>query len=369
MDSTLVGPGVAALEPWDFGPSWERQALDLGFSRDDFHVLCANENVLGPSEKAMAAAQAALVDAHRYPAAYGEALRERLAERHDVHPSNIVLGNGSHELIELIIRVFVQPNETVVTAWPSFVVYRLAAQAANREVLTAPLRSHRYDLAAMAALVDTRTKVVFIANPNNPTGTYVRRRELNAFLDRIPPHVIVVIDEAYYEYATARDFPDGVSALRSRPRVAVLRTFSKIFGLAGLRIGYGVMDPLLARHINSVRQPFNTSVVAQAAALAALDDVGHLERCQRLVRTERKYLSSALRACGLEPIDSQANFMCVRCPFDAAELIEHLRQNGSLVRSLAGYDLPEHLRTTIGLRRHNQRLVERTEDFVRAASA
>lgn len=369
QDSTLVGAGVAALQPYAFGPPWKTQARELGFEPSDFHLLAANENVLGPSPRAIEAARDAVSDVHLYPDAGATALRARLAERHDVPTDHIVVGNGSNEVIELLIRTFVQPGETIVTAWPSFVVYRLAAQAANREALVAPLRGNRYDLAGLAGLVDQRTKLVFIANPNNPTGTYVRKRELAAFLDRIPPHVIVVIDEAYYEYVTAADFPDGMAALRSRPRVVVLRTFSKVFGLAALRVGYGVMDPNLARYLHAVRQPFNVSGVAQAAALAALDDADHLESSQRLVQTELPWLTSALQSLGLEPIPSQANFCCVRCPFDATALTEHLRQRGSLVRVMAGYDMPDCIRTTIGTRAQNTRLIENIRTYLEAARA
>lgn len=357
-DSTLVGAGVSALKPYAFGPPWAEQARSLGFAPDDFHLLAANENVLGPSPMALEAAAAEMAAVNLYPDAGATALRERIAERHDVPIDHVVTGNGSNEIIELLIRTFVQPGETIVTAWPSFVVYRLAAQAANREVLIAPLRNDRYDLAGLAGLVDRRTKLVFIANPNNPTGTYVRKRELAAFLDRIPPHVIVVIDEAYYEYVTAPDFPDGMAALRSRPRVVVLRTFSKVFGLAALRVGYGVMDPTLARYLHAVRQPFNVSGVAQAAARAALDDADHLERSQRLVQTELPFLSTELERLGLAPIPSQANFLCVRCPFDASDITEWLRSRGSLVRAMAGYDLPESFRCTVGTRAQNLRIVE-----------
>jgi histidinol-phosphate aminotransferase len=365
-DSTLVSPAVAALRPYAFGPPWPEQARALGFDPDDFHLLAANENVLGPSPAATKAAGEALAGVHIYPDAGATALRERIAVRHDVPVDHVVVGNGSNEIIELLIRTFVQPNETIVTAWPSFVVYRLAAQAANREELIAPLRNHRYDLAGLAGLVDQRTKLVFIANPNNPTGTYVRKRELAAFLDRIPPHVIVVIDEAYYEYVTAHDFPDGMAALRSRPRVVVLRTFSKVFGLAAMRVGYGVMDPNLARYLHAVRQPFNVSSVAQAAARAALDDADHLEASQRLVGTELPWLMGKLQSLGVEPIPSQANFVCVRCPFDASELTEHLRVRGSFVRAMAGYDMPDCFRATVGTRAQNVRLIESIESYLEA---
>lgn len=336
----------------------------LGLPDHEVAVLSSNENVLGPSPRAIEAAQAALGSAHHYPDARAEHLVRRIAERHDVPEDHIVVGNGSNELIDLLVRTFVQAGETVVCPWPSFVVYRLAAQAVNREGLVAPLRNDRIDLAALAGLVDQRTKLVFISNPNNPTGTYVRRRELNAFLDRIPPHVIVVLDEAYFEYVTAQDYPEATSVLRSRPRVVVLRTFSKVFGLAGMRVGYGLMDPTLAYYLQAVKAPFNVGTVAQAAALAALDDVEHVERSQRHVQGEMPRWVSDLNGLGFECVPSQANFLCVKAPYDVQPLVDFLRQQGLLVAPLHGYDLPHCFRTSVGSSAVRLRLVQAVQAFM-----
>jgi histidinol-phosphate aminotransferase len=353
-DAALVGPGLASLGthgPW------------LPPTDHPIRVrLASNENPLGPSPLASKAAARAMTELHRYPDAIASRLRDALAERHDVPPDHVVVGNGSTELIQLLVRAFVQPGQTVVCPWPSFVMFRLAAQAANREVLTAPLRGYRTDLAALAALVDQRTKLVFVSNPNNPTGTYVTRRELSAFLDRIPPHVVVVLDEAYFEYVTAHDFPDGVSALRSRDRMVVLRTFSKVFGLAGARVGYAVMDPRLARFIHAVRGPYNVNAVAQAAAMAALIDIDHLERTQRMVRTEMPRLREGLAGLGFEAIPSQANFLCVQAKGPAAPVVEALRHRGVLVAPLDGYDLPQCFRCTVGDTAMNDVLLAALQD-------
>ena len=318
----------------------------------------SNENVLGPSPLAVEAAQAAMASAHRYPDPQGTELKARLAERHDVDEEHVVVAHGSTELIDLLVRTFVLPGQTVVCAWPSFVMFRRATQAANREVLLAPLRRERVDLAALAALVDRRTKIVFLSNPNNPTGTYVRRRELSAFLDRIPPHVIVVLDEAYFEFATASDFPDGMSAVRARPRVVVLRTFSKLFGLAGLRVGYGVMDPALASLLEAARPPYGTAGPALAAAAAALSDVLHVERSLQVVHAERPRLVTGLEHLGLKVLPSQANFVCARTPGPADPIVEMLRTRGVLVTPLAGYDMPDAFRAAVGTAPMNQALLD-----------
>ncbi len=350
-DQSLIGPGLASLRPHVAGAS-------EGVLR-----LFSNENPLGPSPLALEAVRAAAERAHHYPDPQGEALKERLAARHEVSVEELVVGHGSTEIIDRLVRTFVQPGETVVAAWPSFVMFSRAAHAANREILQAPLRNFRTDLAALAALVDIRTKIVFICNPNNPTGTYVSRRELSAFLDRIPPHVIVAIDEAYYEFATARDFPDAMGAVRSRPRTAVLRTFSKVFGLAGMRIGYGVMDPELVTPIESARPPYDATRLSLSAACAALDDVEHVERSQRLVFEERSRMTEALQKMGMEPLPSQANFLCVRCPESAGRRVQHLAEAGIRVASLQGYDMAEAFRLAIGTPSMNARVLDALSSF------
>jgi histidinol-phosphate aminotransferase len=357
----LVSQDIASMTPYSPGRPWRAVAAELGVPADELLMLHANENPLGPSPKAKAAAARHLEEAHVYPDGGGTLLREKLAERHQVPVESICLGNGSNELIEMLVRTFVGHGETVVTAWPSFVVYRLAAQAAGREVLFAPLRNERYDLATMASLVDRRTKLVFIANPNNPTGTYVTKRQLAAFLDRIPRSVIVVLDEAYFEYAVADDYPNGLVDFRGHPRLVVLRTFSKIYGLAGLRIGYGVMDPTMVHYLDCVRQPYNVNSVAQAAAVAALDDEDHLRTSVQTVRDGLAELEKGLGALGLQVVPSQANFLLVRLEREAAPIVSQLRAKGILVRDMRGYDLPTTIRLTVGTRAMNLRVLSAIE--------
>lgn len=357
-DPTLVGPDVASMKPYQPGRPWTEIAKEIGIRPSEVLRLAANENVLGPSEKAVDAAAKALAGVNFYPDGGVSELRAALAERHGTTPDHVAVGNGSNEIIELLVRTFVGPGETVVTSWPSFVVYRLVTQAAGRECLIAPLREDRYDLSAMAALVDRRTKLVFIANPNNPTGTYVPRRLLSAFLDRIPQSVIVVIDEAYHEYADAEDYPDAMSDFRGRPRLVVLRTFSKIYGLAGLRVGYGLMDPSLVHYVDCVRQPYNVNAAAQAAALAALEDEEHLKKSQRVVREGKAELTKGLEAMGLTVVPTQANFLVVRFDREASAVTAALMERGVLVRDMRGYDMPDTIRLTIGTRAMNLKVLE-----------
>ncbi len=364
-DSSLVNHELAGLMPYTPGRPWRDVAAELGIAPEALVMLAANENVLGPSPKALEAMIRHAGELHLYPDGGAQKLRQALAERWNLTPAHVAVGNGSNELIDLLVRTFVSPGETVVTAWPSFVVYRLSAQAAGREILWAPLRADRYDLAALAGLVDRRTKLVFIANPNNPTGTYVTRRAVTAFLDRIPRSVIVVLDEAYGEFVDADDCAAGVrDFFNAYPRLVVLRTFSKAYGLAGLRIGYGLMDPRMVAYLDCVRQPYNVSAAAQAAALAAMEDVAHLETGRRLVRDGRLELERGFARMGLNVVPSQANFILLRLSNEAAPLVRALRQAGILVRDMRGYDMPNTVRITVGTREMNLKVLEAVEQHL-----
>lgn len=373
--TALVSDAIASLSPYVPGPPLEVVAERLGISVEEVLPLHANENLLGPSSAAQEAAIAAIRRGHLYPDGGGTALRTAIGQRHGVSAEHVVLGSGSNELIDLLIRTFVGEGETIVTAWPSFAVYRLAAQAAGREVLEAPLRQHRYDLPALAALMDRRTKMVFVANPNNPTGTYVPRKSIAAFLRRIPESVIVVLDEAYAEYALPEDYPDGVRCFLHRPRTVVLRTFSKAFGLAALRIGYGIMEPTLAQYLDRVRQPYNVSQVSQAAALGALSDMEHVRASQRMARDSLEYLGQSMAALELAVVDSVANFIMVRVdaltPGEegaAAAVSQKLLAKGILVRDMTSYGMPEWIRVTAAPRPMMERLVQAIEEMAASAA-
>jgi len=361
----LVSASVSALHAYPPARPWRLVAEELNVPESEVLLLAANENVLGPSPLAIKATHDAVKEAHLYPDGACSILRNKIASKHNVSGDRIVIGNGSNEIIELLIRTFVQPGETVVTAWPSFVVYRLVTQAHGRDTLLAPLRRDRYDLTALAALIDHRTKLVFIANPNNPTGTYVTKRELDAFLERIPPSVIVVLDEAYIEYVTADDFPNGLTDISERPRTVVLRTFSKVYGLAGLRVGYGIMDPELVDYVDRVRQPYNVNAVAQLAAAAALDDEEHVQRSRDLVKAGISQMIPALEAMGLEAVPSQANFLVIKLPFDGSFAQAALRDRAILVRSMGGYGMPNSIRVNIGTTDMNTRVLAGLQELLR----
>jgi histidinol-phosphate aminotransferase len=270
-----------------------------------------------------------------------------------VRPEEVVVGNGSNELLELLVRTFCTPDHHVVFADPSFVVYPLACLSQGVPHTAVPLRDWTHDLDAMARAVTAATRLVFVANPNNPTGTHVGQAALERFLRSVPPELIVVLDEAYAEYADASDYPDGIALRHEHDNVVVVRTFSKIYGLAGFRVGYAVMSEQLAGYVNRVRPPFNVSSLAQAAAVAALGDVAHVERSRALNLQEKVFLDRGLRDLGLSPVPSQANFLLVDVHRDAQQTYRDLLRHGVIVRALA--PLPTCLRITLGTRAENER--------------
>ncbi|MBI4814924.1 MAG: histidinol-phosphate transaminase [Deltaproteobacteria bacterium] len=366
-----MGSVVEALRPYAPPRSWRVEAAELGLDASSVVMLAANESPVGPSPRAIEAAMAALSSAHRYPDADGTALKRALADHHGVAPDEIVLGNGSSEVIELLVRTMVGPNEVVAAAWPSFVVYRQAAQAQGRDVVLAPLVDDVVDLDALASICRAETKLCFLANPNNPTGTSVERGRLETFLERIPRSTTVVVDEAYREFAEDDAF-DGLELRRSfRDQVIVLRTFSKAYGLAGLRVGFGVMSREIASYVNRMRQPYNVSSVSQAAALAALSDRAHVERTRRVVLEGRQQLAEGFVALGLAHIPSDASFIVVRLPRSAAEVERALVARGIFVRSLTGYGMPDALRITVGPEDANAIFLDALADVlaVRAGAA
>jgi histidinol-phosphate aminotransferase len=290
-----------------------------------------------------------------YPDGAAYRLREKLAEVHGVRMSEVIQGNGSNELLDLLVRTFTTPEHHIVFAEPAFVVYRIAALAHGVPFTAVPLRELRHDLSAMAAAVTPKTRLLFVANPNNPTGTYVGREAVERLLRQVPEHVIVVMDEAYIEYAEAADFPDSLQLRGLRERLVVTRTFSKIYGLAGLRVGYAIGPDRLIDYMNRVRAPFNVSGLGQAAALAALDDREHVERSRSSNQKERARLTSELSALGFHVAPSEANFVLVDFARPARPIYDALLRKGVIVRPFA--TLPTSLRITVGTEPQNQRLL------------
>ena len=364
----LAAPGVRALQPYQPGKPVEELEREYGIR--DAIKLASNENPLGPSPQAVAAAQAVLPDMARYPEGSGYRLVERLAQLHAVDVDCITLGNGSNDVLDLVARVFLTPAHAAVFSQHAFAVYPISVQAVGARAQVAAAHdgtrgpAYGHDLDAMYACVDADTRVVFIANPNNPTGGWLAAEPLERFIASLPPHVMVVVDEAYFEYVEADAYPDATRWLHRYSNLIVTRTFSKVYGLAGLRVGYAVSHPAVAGLLNRVRQPFNVNLVAQAAALAALDDRDHLSRSIRHNREGMLQLEEGLRTLGLEWIDSVANFITVDTGRTAVDVYEALLREGVIVRPIANYAMPRHLRITVGNPEENARCLAALEKIL-----
>lgn len=351
----LTTDHIYALKPYAPGKPIEELERELGITGSI--KLASNENPLGPSKKAVAAIGPLLASLHRYPDGAGFYLKSAISKKSGWPVDGIILGNGSNEILEIIVRTFLLEGENAIMAEPSFVVYRMAAQAAGRESVVVPCRDGRHDLAAMAGAINDKTKLVFIANPNNPTGAMNTAEEFAAFMAKAPEDVIVAVDEAYFEYATDPAYPDTMKYLRDGRNIIILRTFSKIYGLAGLRVGYGFTPPALNDLMNRVRQPFNTNSLAQAAALAALEDDEHVRESVRVNEDGKKYLYKELDRLGLKYYPTQANFIWIELKKSAAEVNEGLLRQGVIIRPMG----PKHIRVTIGTRQENERFIHALE--------
>lgn len=351
-----VNEAYEALQPYVPGKPVAQTKRELNLA----HVikLASNENPYGPSPKAMKAIQQHVAELHDYPDADGFDLKTKLASKLGVGYEQIILGNGSNEIIDTLARVLLRPDEAILFANPSFVAYRLAAQAMGRRIIDVPLTpDYRYDLDALLRAVTPQTKLLFIANPNNPTGTYVPRAPLRDFLQRLPQHVVVVLDEAYFEYATAADYPNGIDLLPLRDRCMVLRTFSKAYGLAGARVGYGVGPADLVGYLHRAKMPFNVGSLSQVGATAALDDTDFLAHSKKANAHEMARLVPQLAQRGLDVVPSQANFVLVNFHKPAGRVFQALLRQGVTVRPMDGYGMATWQRITIGTAEQNDRLL------------
>jgi histidinol-phosphate aminotransferase len=317
--------------------------------------LASNENPLGPSPKAIAAARAVLGDSNRYPDGGTHALRHTLAERRGVSPEEIFVGLGSSEIIDLAARVLLRTGLQGLTSEGTYAPFSVAIRASGADLVLVPQREFAFDLKAMATAITPKTALIYLANPNNPTGSAFRREEFEEFLAAVPDGVLVVLDEAYIDYALSMDLRQSVETYRKRKNLLILRTFSKVYGLAGLRIGYGIGRPELLSAMNRLRTPFNTSGVAQAAALAALDDNEHVTRCIETNATERKRLSEGLARLGFRPVPSEANFVFMVVGPEAKALSDDLLQMGVIVRPLGWMGFPEAIRISVGTAEENDK--------------
>jgi histidinol-phosphate aminotransferase len=365
----LAAPGVRGLSPYQPGKPESELRRELGL---DFIVkLASNENPLGPSPLARQAAAQTLAAVARYPDGNGFVLKQALAEHFRLDPAMVTLGNGSNDVLDLLARAFVTPANEVVFSRHAFAVYALAAQAIGATARVAPPnpplseQPYGHDLGAMASLVGPKTRLVFLANPNNPTGTWLSPAALESFVAQLPDHVIVVIDEAYAEYAYSVEESSAISWLRRYPNLVVTRTFSKAYGLAGLRVGVALSHPGIAELLNRVRQPFNVNLLGQTAAVAALQDGAHLERSVSLNDREMKRLQAEFETLGLETIPSAGNFLCVDFHREATPVYEAMLSRGVIVRPIGGYAMPNHLRITVGTPDENARLIEVLTEVLR----
>ncbi|MCP9470987.1 MAG: histidinol-phosphate transaminase [Nitrospira sp.] len=342
-----IHPDIQSLTPYVPGKPIEELQRELGLGR--VIKLASNENPIGPSPKALAALVGATDNLHRYPDGGGHRLRQVLAERWKVSSEQIILGNGSDELLGLLARAFLAPGDDAVMADHTFVIYRMEVTAAHGNPIVVPLTNWTHDLDAMAGAVTPRTRLLFVCNPNNPTGTMVSAEEVGRLMASVPNDVVVVFDEAYFEYVRDPRFPDTIAYVRDGRNVVVLRTFSKIYGLAGLRIGYGITTPEIAGVLNRIRPPFNANSLAQRAAAAALGDEEHVARSRSVNAEGMEQIGQGLKALGLTPIPSQTNFLYFDVGRDGRRVFEALLREGIIVRHIEG----TMLRVTIGLADEN----------------
>ena len=349
---------VRAISPYQPGKPITELAREMGIPVDKIVKLASNENPLGMSPKARKAVEAAIAGIERYPDQFE--LIAKLAERCGVAQNQVVLGNGSNDVLDLVARVFLAPGRSAVFAQHAFAVYPLATLSTGAELIATPARNYGHDLAAMRAAIRSDTRVVWIANPNNPTGNFLPYPEVRAFLESVPAEVIVVLDEAYNEYLPPAERVDTAAWVKDFPNLVVTRTFSKIFGLAGLRVGYALASAEVADWMNRVRQPFNVNNLAIAAAVAALDDHLFVAESYELNRRGMEQIVAGLKRLGLEHIPSHGNFVTFRAG-DGAAINQKLLKQGVIVRPIAGYGLPEWLRVTIGTEPENARFLEALE--------
>lgn len=354
----LAQPGVQQLSPYVPGKPVDELARELDIDPATIVKLASNENPLGASPRALAAIRDELAELTRYPDGNGFALKSLLSSQCGVQLDQVTLGNGSNDILELVARAYLAPGLNAVFSEHAFAVYPIVTQAVAADAHVVPAREWGHDLPAMLKAIDSNTRVVFIANPNNPTGTWFDANALNEFLQDVPERVLVVLDEAYIEYAEGGELPDGLEFLSAYPNLLVSRTFSKAYGLAALRVGYALSSAVVADVLNRVRQPFNVNSLALAAACAALQDTEYLAESRRLNDAGMHQLQEGFRELGLSWIPSRGNFIALDLGQLAAPVYQGLLREGVIVRPVANYGMPNHLRITIGLPVENTRLLE-----------
>jgi histidinol-phosphate aminotransferase len=356
----MIRSNCAGFEPYVAGKPVETIKRELGLKK--VVKLASNENPMGPSPKALAAVKKAMSDMYFYPDSNSWELKQALAKKFRLKPGNILLGCGSDEIIELIARLFFRVSDDIIASEHAFVRYQMAGKLMNCTVRTVPMKNYTHDLSAMAAAMTVRTKAIFICNPNNPTGTYNTKKELEAFLNTVeeksvdgaPP--LVIMDEAYYEYARGeKDYPETINYLSRYPNLVILRTFSKVYGLAGLRVGYGFASAEIVDYIDRIRPPFNVNLLAQRAAVASLEDKDQVKRSMAVIKEGKKYLYAELKKLGLPFVPTASNFILIDLsPALGSEVFKKMLRCGVIVRAMDEYSYPNHIRVTLGLPSENR---------------
>ncbi|HNX90492.1 MAG TPA: histidinol-phosphate transaminase [Candidatus Omnitrophota bacterium] len=342
------------VSPYIPGKPISEVKRELGLK--DVVKLASNENPLGPSKKVVSAIVKAAKDVHRYPDGSCHELRKVLSDKIGIPGENIVFGNGSDELIVLILRAFLEAGDEVIISKPTFLVYSIASTVEGACIRFVPMKDFKYDIDGMLSCINERTKIVFIANPDNPTGSYVTKKELDRFLANVPQHVIVVMDEAYYEFAVGGDYPETFPFIKeANKNVVILRTFSKIYAMAGLRVGYAIARKDLAVAMDKVREPFNINSIAQAAGIAALGDGQYLKKATALVRTEKKRYCDFLKKLKIQFIPSRTNFILINTERDSTKIFEFLLRKGVVVRNMNSWGINGYIRVTFGLKKENDK--------------
>jgi len=359
---TLMRKGIEDLTPYPPGKPIEELERELGIVGSI--KLASNENPLGPSPKAIRAISENLKGIHRYPDGNCYYLRQKLAKKFGLPMGSIIVGNGSDELIKLVVHVFLSPDEEVIIPVPTFLLYEKVVGSFAGKIVTVPLSNFSIDLHAILKAVSSRTKMIFISNPNNPTGKALKRKDISRFLRSLPSHVVVVLDEAYIEFAAHPDTASAVALLDSYHLLVVLRTFSKLYGLAGLRIGYGFASEMVTNAMNLVRQPFSVNYLAQVGALAALDDDEFIEKTRTLTRDGLEFLYSQLDRIGVEYVATQTNFFLIKAPLGAGETYRRMLEEGVIVRSMESFGLEEYIRISVGLPEENKRFINTLEKIL-----
>jgi len=350
-----VTENILSLKAYKPGKPIEELEREYGIK--DPVKLASNENPLGPSPKAVEAMQTAIGNLHRYPDGSGHCLVNKLAKKLNVAPSQVVLGNGSDDVIGMLTRVYLSPGDEAVMTDPSFLMYEIYVKTVNAVPVFVPLADLSLNLSAIADAVTDKTRMIFITNPNNPTGSFIKTKEFEKFMEKLPPEIVVVLDEAYIEFARSPECLNGLFQIAEERPIAVLRTFSKAYGLAGIRIGYGVMPSEMAAMCNRVREPFNTNLLAQTGATAALDDEAFLNKTRTLIHTELEILQNRLKEMGIVSFPTQANFFLIDVKQNAGDVFEKMLRQGVIVRSMESYGYPEYIRISIGTHAENVRFL------------